>query len=365
MNPSLTRRRFVHSAGLTVLAAAALPGAFAQTDHKTVVALVGCAHIHTPSFVKLLNSRADVTVKWVWDHDASRAEKNAAQVGARATADLTDIWNDPQVRAVVVCSETNLHLDLVLAGAKAGKHMFAEKPLGITAADSDRMADAIASAGLLFTTGYFMRTDPKHLFIKEQIAKGRFGKITRVRGSCCHAGALEGWFDDDWRWMADPKQAGVGAFGDLGTHKLDILMWLMGDVASVTADIKVVVGRYPGCDESGEALIRFANGATGTLAAGWVAVDDPVTLMVSGTEGHATVFKDQLYFKSKHVAGATGTEPWKQLPAELPLPLNQFIDAVGGKTDQPLVTVREAAARVRVMEAMYEAAREHKWVKLA
>jgi predicted dehydrogenase len=365
MNSKISRRRFVRSAGLTAVAVATLPRAFAQAERKTVVALVGCAHIHTPSFVKLLQARADVTVKWVWDHDAARAANNAAPFGAKVTADLADIWNDPQVRAVVICSETNRHLDLVLAGAKAGKHIFAEKPLGFTAADSDRMADAIASAGLLFTTGYFMRTDPKHLFIKEEIAKGHFGKITRVRGSCCHEGALEGWFDTEWRWMADPKQAGVGAFGDLGTHKLDILMWLMGDVASVTADIKVVVGRYPGCDESGEALIRFANGATGSLAAGWVAVADPVTLLISGTEGHATVFNGELYYKSKHVERATGTEPWKQLPAELPLPLNQFIDAVGGKKNQPLVTVREAAARVRVMEAMYEAARKHTWVNLA
>jgi predicted dehydrogenase len=49
------------------------------------------------------------------------------------------------------------------------------------------------------------------------------GKITRARGSNCHSGSLGGWFDKEYRWMADPKIAGVGAFGDLGTHKLDIL----------------------------------------------------------------------------------------------------------------------------------------------
>jgi len=209
----------------------------------------------------------------------------------RATAgdNVHKIWSDPDIAAVVICSETNRHYDLLLAAAKAGKHMFAEKPLGITAKESYAMADAIEKANLLFTTGYFMRTDPMHLFLKDEIAKGNFGKITRARGSNCHGGSLGGWFDQEWRWMADPKIAGVGAFGDLGTHKLDILMWLLGDVDSVTADIKVVTQRYGDCDESGEALIRFKNGVIGTLAAGWVDVDDPVQLLISGTEAHAAI----------------------------------------------------------------------------
>src|SRR5439155_19000135 len=129
----------------------------------------------------------------------------------------------------------------------------------------------------------------EHLFLKDQIAKGAFGKITRVRGSNCHNGSLQGWFDKDYRWMADPKIAGVGAFGDLGTHSLDILMWMLGGIESVTADIKIVTDRYPGCDESGEALLKFQNGVIGTLAAGWVDADNPVTLEISGTEGHATI----------------------------------------------------------------------------
>jgi 1,5-anhydro-D-fructose reductase (1,5-anhydro-D-mannitol-forming) len=252
-----------------------------------------------------------------------------------------------------------------LAAAKAGKHMFAEKPLGITAAESREMAEAIENAHLLFTTGYFMRTDPKHIFLKEEIAQGRFGKITRARGSNCHNGSLGGWFDTEWRWMADPKIAGVGGFGDLGTHKLDILMWLLGDVDSVTADTRVVTGRYGDCDESGEGLLQFKNGTIATLAAGWVDVADPVQLLISGTEAHAVVVNDRLYYKNKKVEGADGVEPFTQLPAAPPPPMYQFVNAVSGQKDQPLVTPREAAARVSVMEAMYKAARERTWLKPA
>jgi predicted dehydrogenase len=327
------------------------------------LAFVGCAHIHTPGFVTLLNRREDARVKYVWDHDEARAKKRAPHLEAQVVTNLDAIWKDPEIKGVVVCSETNRHLDLVKAAAKAGKHMFVEKPLGITAKESDAMAKAIDGAGLLFTTGYFMRTSPQHLFLKEQVAKGAFGKITRVSGWNCHSGSLGGWFDTEWRWMADPKQSGVGGFGDLGTHSLDILMWMFGEVEAVDAEIKVVTGRYENCDETGQGMIWFKSGMVGTLAAGWVDVANPVTLLISGTEGHALILNDQLYFQSKHVEGADGKQPWKQLPAADPAPLDQFVDAVAGKS-RPLVTPREAAARVTVMEAMYRASKEDKRVRI-
>jgi predicted dehydrogenase len=162
--------------------------------------------------------------------------------------------------------------------------------------------------------------------------------------------------------MADPKVAGVGAFGDLGTHSLDLLMWLIGDIESVAADIKVVTGRYGECDESGEALMKFKGGITGTLAAGWVDVADPVTLMISGTDGHAVIVNNELFFKSNKVDGADGKKPWTDLPAGKPAPLHMFVDAIAGTKEVALVTPREAAARVTVMEAMYKASRERKWI---
>ena len=364
MNSYLTRREFIRTATVATVAASSLSSSWAQGEKKLTVALVGGAHIHTPGFLEIMKKRPDAKVKWVWDHDAARAEKWAKDFEAQKADTLEKIWSDPEVAAVVIFSETNRHHELVLAAAKARKHMFVEKPLGITAKESLAMAEAIEKANLLFTTGYFMRTDSKHLFLKQEIGKGNFGTITRVRGSNCHSGALEGWFDTDYRWMTDPKIAGVGAFGDLGTHKLDILMWLLGDVAAVTADVKSVTGRYGACDECGEGLIQFKQGYIGTLAAGWVDIEDPAQLLISGTEGHALVYDNHLYYRSKKITGSSSTDPWTQLPPAPRPPLHQFLDAVAGAKDQPLVTPREAAARVVVMEAMYKAARERTWEKV-
>ncbi|HEX2971052.1 MAG TPA: Gfo/Idh/MocA family oxidoreductase [Tepidisphaeraceae bacterium] len=363
MAGDLTRRGFIQGAALA--GAAAMMGSVQAADEARepiMLAMVGCAHIHVPGFINQINRRNDVKVKSVWDHDTARAERRAKELKAQVVQDVNAIWNDPQIKAVIICSETNRHPELILGAAKAGKHMFAEKPLGITGKESFEMAAAIEKANLLFTTGYFSRTLSHYLFVKEQVQKGTLGKITRVRGSNCHSGSLGHWFDTEWRWMADPKIAGVGAFGDLGTHLLDILMWLVGDVESVTADIKVVLGNYGDCDESGEALIRFKNGITGTLAAGWVDVADPVSLIVSGTEGHIAIMNGRVYFKQDKIEGANGSTPWKEMPKTQPLPLDLFFNAVGGQSNQPLVTPREAAARVAVMEAMYRASKEKAWV---
>ncbi len=326
------------------------------------VALVGAAHIHTPGFVKKMADREDVHVKYVWDHDAERAKKNAEQLDAEGV-DLDRIWTDDRITAAVICSETNRHQELATRAAQAGKHLFVEKPLGMGAADSWPMCEAIESAGVIFQTGYFQRGAPIARFLKQQIDAGVFGKLHRAHHSNCHNGTIGRWFDTDWRWMADPKIAGVGAFGDLGTHSLDILLWWLGEVDQVTADIKTVLGHYGDCDETGSGLLKFKNGATATLVAGWANHANPMAMEVVGTEGHAAVVDRKLYFNCKNVDGADGKQPWTDLPEKMPHAFDLFLDAINGKEGLPLIPVRHAAYCGSVMEAMYEGATRRAWVE--
>lgn len=327
------------------------------------VAMVGCAHIHTPDMVKRLLARShSVRVKRVWDPNRARARKRAAELSTQAVSTLDSVWGDREITAVVIASETDRHLELVSAAARAGKHMFVEKPLGLGAEDAVRMARAVEKAGVTFQTGYALRGQPVHRFLREQVERRAFGKITRVRASICHAGALEDWFTPEWKWMTDRKRAGCGAYGDLGTHMLDIMMWMLGDVEAVTAATAAPLKRYgASCDETGEGLLRFRSGVLGSLAAGWVDIGNPVTLSISGTEGFACVVDGRLTFKSKRVRGADGKGPWTDLPEALPHAFELFFDSLEGRK-VPLVSAREAAARSAVVEAFYEAARSGKWV---
>lgn len=328
------------------------------------VALAGCAHIHTPGFIQMLNSRADVKVKSVWDHDSARARKRAEEARAEF-ADLDAILDDPQIQAVFVCSETDRHEDLVRRITSTRKHLFVEKPLGIGSRDAVVMADLIEQSGAIFQTGYMNRGIPAIRFIREHVNRGSFGKITRARYSLCHSGALGGWFDIEWRWMADPKQAGVGAFGDLGTHGLDILIWLFGEVDRVAATLDSGTGRYPDCDETGEAMLVFKSGVIATLAAAWDDVSDPVPLSVSGTQMHAAIINEQVFVRSDQLPGADGKTPYppERLPKHLPHAFELFLDALAGR-DAPLVTPCEAAYRSVVMEAIYHANQTQSWINL-
>lgn len=361
----LNRRDFVATVGAVGGSLLAAPGFAAEPAAKVTLALLGAAHMHTPLFLQILKSREDVTVKHVYDRDAARAAKWAGVCGAKVAQTPGAILGDPSVSGVVILSETSLHAELATAAAAAKKHVFVEKPLSASSTDARAIATAVEKAGVLFTTGYHLRTLPKHIFIKEQIAQGNLGRIVRVYASFCNDCILQGAFDSEFQWTVQRRYGAMGSFADTGTHALDLLMWLLGDVEAVAAEIRSVTGRYPDCDESGQGLLRFKNGVTGTLAAGWIEPENPVSLQVNGTAGHAVVLNDRLYLRTKKVAGADGARPWGKLPAGPEHPLLQFVAAIAGAKDQPLVSVREAAARVCVMEACYQAAREGRSVKLS
>lgn len=326
-------------------------------------AVLGVAHIHTPGFIKKLNDRAaDVRVKAVYDVEPERGKKRAGELpGSDFVADFRAILADPDLQSVVICSETVQHPELVVAAANAGKHIFCEKPLGFGAADSKVMADAIKKAGVIFQTGFFARCEPKHQFIKREVAAGNLGNITRVRYSNCHQAALDGWFDTEWRWLADAKLAGGGAMLDLGAHPLDLIvntyLPVEGDVVDVAAKLGNRGGRYgTEIDEYGTALLTFASGATAVIEASWV---DPVLrspIEVFGTEGQIQVIDGEVRYFSKRVPGADGKTPVTDLPAQGPHAFDLFFDAIQGKPlAVPLVTVDEAATGSTIMERIYNA----------
>ena len=157
-----------------------------------------------------------------------------------------------------------------------------------------------------------------------------------------------------------------GAYGDLGTHVLDIMLWVLGEVDSVTASINSGTGRYGDCDETGEGILKFKNGAVGTLAAAWDDLSDPVSFQVSGTEGYAAIIQGNLHFQSKK-AGFDGSQPVRKSEMSAPLPhaFELFLDAIGGKKNLPLVTAKEAAYRSVVMDALYSGSAKGQWIKVS
>ena len=327
------------------------------------IALLGAAHIHTPGFVKKLVAREDFNILGVWDHDQPRALYNAEQMSCPVVTGVDELLGLEGLDSVVICAETNRHEYLIEQVAKAGKHCFVEKPLGMGKADPERMVIELEKAGTLFQTGYFNRSKAAYRKIRELIQAETFGQISRIRLNNCHSGLQRNIFEG-WEWLADTKQSGVGAFGDLGTHVLDLLLWFMGDLEEVTATFNQPIGRYPNCDESGEALLRFKSGVIASIAAGWVDLAQPMTAEISGTNAHAYVAEDKLYLVCDSIPNADGKSPFIDLPESLPHAFDLFLDAVQNGNGEHLVTPKEAAYRSTVMEAIYEAAETRRWISV-
>lgn len=328
-------------------------------------AFLGTAHIHTPNFIRIINERSGVQVKAVYDHNSERGEKDAAQIGSTFVPEIDTILNDPEITSVVICSETVHHRELATRAAQAGKHLFIEKPLAVSAEDTAAIREAVEKAGVVFQTGFFMRSRPQIQFLKREVAAGHLGPITRMRFTNCHQGALAGWFDTQWHWIVERDQAGGGGFADLGAHALDIILWTLhgmsggpcGEVARVAGFIGAQHGRYPDIDEYGAGLIQFSSGAIAEVEASWVDAKLRAPIEVNGTQGQIQIDGDTITYYSEHVEGADGSE-WKgELPAAAPHAFELFWDKLEGKSlPVGLVTIEEAAEESRVMAEMYRSA---------
>lgn len=327
------------------------------------VAMLGAAHIHAPSFANRLARLDNVTTTRIYDPNPEAAQARADVTGAVVAERPDEILTDQTLDGIIIASETVHHQKWIDRALDAGHHIFVEKPLGMSGDQSEAMAHQIRHSGQIFQTGYFMRSSGQNQQIRQWLADGVLGKVTRLRLSNVHHGAIGGWFDEEWRWMADKEQAGVGAFGDLGSHVLDLLVWFMqGEKAvSATGVIGQGVSRYPGCDEYGEGMIRFASGAVAVIAGGWVDHANPHQIEISGTEGHLRVTNGEL-FATIPSLGLEGEQPVPDLPEAWDHPLELYLRAIAGEKNLPLIDVEQTARVDRLIQSIYRGDELGQWI---
>ncbi len=338
-----------------------------SSDNTLGIAILGAAHMHAQSVAGYVRQRPGVELRWVWDWLPDRGQALADACEAQATSDLARVLEDPQVRAVMIFSETSRHDELIEAALAAGRHLYVDKPLAITAGRAWHLASCIADSGLLFSSGFVLRRRPHHLLLKRLVQEGALGRITRISHANGHTGALRGWFDHPHpQWFTDDRPAGGGGFLDEGTHSADLVMWVLGrQPVRVTAMVGNATGRYPDSEEFGQGLMAFDDGAIAHISGSWVDAAKAVTLEICGTQGAAVVMGDrELYLTTPHLEGADGRSPWRELPPGLPHPQAVFLDALMGDADASCVAVQDAAAAAAVMATMMQAASQRQWLDL-
>ncbi|MEU3985218.1 Gfo/Idh/MocA family oxidoreductase [Streptomyces sp. NPDC026672] len=277
------------------------------------VAVVGfgwMGRVHTQAYTRVAHHYPHLGLRprliTVAEEVPGRAEEAAERYGfASATRDWREVAADPRVRAVSITAPNFLHREIGVVMAGAGKHIWIEKPVGLTAGDARAVADAVAAAGVQGTVGFNYRNAPAVEAARDLIAAGGIGTVTHVRVRLFSDYAAHP--DGALTWRYERERGGSGVLGDLASHGADLARFLVGDIVSLTADTAVFVperprptgataghtlasGGEPGPVENEDyvsCLLRFASGARGVLEACRVSVGEQNNygFEVHGTRG--------------------------------------------------------------------------------
>ncbi len=206
--------------------------------------------------------------------DAAQVATAAASYGwTESATDWRSVIERSDVHIVDICAPGWMHAEIATAALKAGKHVLVEKPLANTIAEAEAMTEAAAAArsrGVQSMVGFNYRRVPALALARQLIAEGRLGTVRHVR-----AAYLQDWLSDaesPMTWRLRKETAGSGALGDIASHAIDQVLFLLGDaVTEVSGRLHTFVDRRPGADGPEDVTVDDAAWATLSLASGAIA----------------------------------------------------------------------------------------------
>jgi predicted dehydrogenase len=205
-----------------------------------------------------------------------RAVKEAAKrLGwEEAATDWREVVRRKDIDVVDVSTPGDSHATIAIAAARAGKAVFCEKPLANTVRDAEAMLAAVKKAGVVHMVCHNYRRAPAVMLAKKMIDSGELGDIYHYRGTY-----LQDWILDPklpLLWRFQKSRAGSGALGDISSHSIDLARFLVGEITELSAALKTFIRERPlldnprkkgrvTVDDASAAVVRFANGAIGTI----------------------------------------------------------------------------------------------------
>ena len=307
------------------------------------------------------------------------AKKFATEFGGTPYETVKEMLADPAVDIVTICTPSGAHLEPAVAAAKAGKHVIIEKPLEVTLKRCDKIIRACEDNGVVLSTIFPSRFHKSSQLLKQAVDKGRFGTLTL-------GDAYVKWFRtqeyyDSGQWRGTWELDGGGALMNQAIHSVDLLTWLMGPVAELSAQTATLAHKRIEVEDVATASLKFENGALGVIEASTAAF--PGTLKkieIHGSDGSAGIeeediklwqFKKMTAKDKKIVAsfeGATETGGGAADPSAIghAAHAHQFRDVIkaiktGGK---PSIDGAEGRRSVEIILAIYKAAETGRTVKL-
>jgi len=222
-----------------------------------------------------------------------RASEFASSFGGTAYDDLSKMLSNPAVDVVTICTPSGAHLEPGLLAARAGKHVLVEKPLEVTTARCDRLIDACDKAGVQLGTIFPSRFHKSAQLLKTAVEQNRFGAVSL-------AAAYVKWFRtqayyDSGKWRGTWQLDGGGALMNQAIHSVDLLLWLMGPVRSVSAMAALRAHERIEVEDTLSAILEFHSGALGTIEASTAAYPGMLKrIEISGSQGSATLEEEAI-----------------------------------------------------------------------
>ncbi len=330
------------------------------------VGIIGSAfssNIHAEAFQEVPNA----TITAVCSPNRQRVEEFARKWKVPFTAtDHRQLLERKDVDAVVIGVPNDLHREIVVAAAQAGKHVILEKPIAHTLADAEEMISACKRHKAKLMYAETICFSPKYARVKHLVGEGAVGKVYMVKQGEKHSGPHSDWF-------YDIRRSGGGALMDMGCHGIEWARWMYGKPKpkSVVAHCQRVLhtGRTKGEDNC-VVLVEFEGGSTALIENSWAkqgGMDDRVE--VYGTEG--VIYCDLLHGSSMETYSSKGygyavekageTKGWTFTVFEeahlygFPHEMRHFIDCIL-KDQTPMETGDDGRATLEIIYAAYESA---------
>lgn len=246
------------------------------------VGVIGCGsiakHRHLVEFAQ--NNQVEIVA--VCDIVEGRVNEFAVKYGAKAYTNYEELLANKEIDAVSVCTPNYLHAPVSIAALQAGKHVLCEKPMATSKVEAEAMIEAAEVAGKKLMVAHNQRFVPSHQKARQLIEKGELGKIYSFRTAFGHSGP-EGWSaDGEDSWFFKKNEAFLGAMGDLGVHKTDLLRFLLGEeFVEVGAFVETSAKHNADVDDTAVCVLKTQSGIIGTLAASWsyVSKEDNSTII--------------------------------------------------------------------------------------
>lgn len=323
------------------------------------VAMLSKWHVHADGYAKQVREYgAQITV--VWDEIPARGRDWARALGTDFEPDLAKLLARDDVDAVVVDAPTTMHRDVMVAAARARKHIFTEKAMAPTVKECLEIAEAVRQAEVKFLISMPQRSSPVTLFARKLIEDGVLGQISLVRLRNGHNGSSANWLPAYWY---EESAAAGGAMMDLGCHPMYTASYLLGKPARISSIYNTLTGKP--VEDNAVTVIEFRNKAVAVVETSFVSYNTPGAFEIYGTEGTFLANGPEVKVACRKLSDvAPGFITATRLPPALPAPMTMFLDACTRGTPIQF-GLEDGIALTELLENAYVAHRTGKVVEIA